>query len=545
MIEQYFASGSVPSTPLGQFFESGSPVVNALELGQYFASGTEVASYLLGQTFESRSVHHTSDFFSTIISPGTGASPAALTPNGDGVYPLVGNDPTVAAEDCIVPAASVQLKYNGSDYSQYYKGYNLSCGGRGQTVSGSIEIVDYDGHICEELSQFNESNSNMRAHNQSGTRYWEVIPKQAGKGPKYPHLLPGDPEWDGHCTTRIAVSDFTPLISKDNQSLPDVNYDEGDREYCHDLVADLCALAGVNHQTLFPNFMVRNFRFSGQNVISGLDSLTALSQAYRKWEGGNLVLDRLRVKSAITRLEDRFHIPDGSFSHGTDTAGLKTFFKAFRLQPMPTALSQPITGETVGRVCEVRFQEPVTYAIIWAQARYGSIEDGVFYDEDDNPVGQGFAFFGSAHRKAAYWKGTYVPVFARTYSYNPWWWIKAMGGVPPSAAGGDFSVVKALSSVEAIYGRREEYTNLTSEILLTSATATAMLEAIATEVMWSIRKFSISGTPFLAPAREGDFIRVKYYRRGIDEDLLLDNWSHSHSWESGYSCSYGLNGYMA
>lgn len=471
--------------------------------------------------------------------PGTGQTGSDSPITGPG-YPLDFRDYTVAAEDCLIPDEEFVLRLDGTDYSSALIDFSYGSG-RNQGASGSLQLLDHDGKLAEAVSSYSPQSEDFRAHDMTSDRFWTAQPKQAGRGPKLPYLLPGDPSWDGSSVTTVNFTDFGPLVALENQYLPGVLYDEGDRETAHSVLADLVALAGVSYVTRFPDYPIRNFRFSG-SLTSGMDELAGVYQAYRMWDGGRLVFDRLREKSPVAKLRDRFHIPaNGGFTASTATSGMKTFFRAQRTNPMPTALSSPVSGKDVGRVIEITFQRPVYYASIRAQARHGTIEAGVFYDEDNNPVGQGgFEFFGGG-RTAKTWRATYHPKFTRTEFYVPYWRVQAFGGTPPSSSGGAFFVEAAVGTAEGIYGRRQEYRNLTSDLFLDEATAQTLLDSIATEVEWSVRRFRLQ-TPFLVPGREGDFLGVEYYPLSIDEDFLIDRVNLRWSPDKGYSNTYELRG---
>lgn len=440
-----------------------------------------------------------------------------------------------------MPKTSLRLRLNGVDYSSKLKGFSLS-GGRGQPVSGTLELVDYSGHLVSEVSALGEENSNMRAHNQTPSRYYTLDAKQAGRGPTYPWLLPGDPEWDGSIT-RIPVTDFDPLIELENQSIDDHLYDEGDRKTAIDLLKELVAKAsGIQCSPEFADYKVRDFRFANGNLVNGMNDLLQIRQAYRMWEGGLLKFRAFMKKAPVCYLQDRFHVPIGGWKHGTDVAGVKTYFKCFRLATMPSALGGPISGKDVGRVVTINFAQPTKYAVIWSRSQFGTVEDGVFFDENDTPLNTNpsFRYIGT-DKEAVKWVGTYRPVFSRRGIPAYFWWVQAMGGANPDSGGGAFEVEKAVSAIEALYGRREEYSALSSEILLDEETAEAYLNAIAVESEWSVRPFDLS-TPVLIPGREGDFVHCTHYKTGIAESLLLKNWSHSFAWDQGWSNTYQLAG---
>lgn len=473
--------------------------------------------------------------------PGTGSTGTDTPIVGPG-YPLDFRDYTVAAEDCLIPEEEFILKLGDDNYSGNLIDFSYGSG-RNQQASGSFQILDHDGKLAAEVTDYGPSNADFRAHNMTGDRFWTAQPKQAGRGPRLPHLLPGDPSWDGVGVTTVSFTDFGPLVALENQYLPGVLYDEGDRETAHSVLSDLVDLAGVPHSARFPDYPIRNFRFSG-SLTSGMDELAGVHQAYRKWEGGLLIFERLQERTPVAKLRDRFHIPAGGFTAQTAVSGVKTFFRAQRTNPMPTALSSPRSDKTVGRVVEITFQRPVSYAVIRAQAEHGEVKDGVFYDEDGNPVGNypSFQFLGGSPTiQAVKWVGTYHPKFTRTEAYVPYWRVQAFGGTPASSGGGAFFVEAAVSTVEGIYGRREEYRNLTSDLFLDEATAQALLDAIALEVEWSVRRFRLQ-TPFLVPGREGDFLGVEYYPLSIDENLLIDRVGLKWSPDKGFSNTYELRG---
>lgn len=447
-------------------------------------------------------------------------------------------DSSYEAADAILPATTASLWFDGSDLSQYYLGHDMGAS-RGQAVTGSIRLKDRSGNLAAIVSRFRQSLENYRAHNMTADKTISLTVTQGGVSTEYPTLLPGSPSWDNEGTLTWPVTDLSPLINKDNQNADDILWDEGDDESVNDIIATLAALAGVAISNRSADWDVRTWRMAGENVLSKIDDLCRATQSYRKWEGSTLYLEALNeTKPSRWHAVDRFHIP--SLTPREDADGIRTRFKAFRLAPQPQRLTEPVQGNGVGRVVEITFP-PTNGVRIITNARHGTIEDGVFYDEDEEPIvgwvpGPMTECVGQV---AVRWLGTYVPSFGDV-EYQPWWIVYAEGGSynANEVEGFDFSAIAG--TAEAIFGSRPDFSNLETELIRDPETFDSLLDAIVLEVDWSARTFGMT-TPYLAPAREGDFLTVTHFRSGLSaEKMLVHGWNHSFSWENGWNNTYDL-----
>lgn len=476
-------------------------------------------------------------------------------------FPFRSDDESYNVDDCILPQTEFHVSFLGSTGSldDYIQEINISAS-RGVPISGSIKLKDNFGYIAEDISSFNIDNPDYRAHGMNSERTLNIELTQGVVTRSFTHLIPGDPSWDGFGTTTLTFTDMTPLIDKDNQSLPNIVYQEGDTdETSHTVIADISGLAGKNIVPEFSPYEINTFRMNNTNLLSALDELQAPRQAYRKWDGDVLKLETLSVGGSQFSIIDRKHIPENGITFTKDTSNLRTYFKYFRNIPQESVLGSPreCTGQLgeespcVGRVVKLTFNRPARWARVFTEAYRGSIEDGVFYDESENPIsviggGSGGVteyMSGPLDPKAASWLGTYVPEFilGADEKYVPSWRVWAIGGdfegenVPEG-----FDVDNTITDIEAIYGARPEYRDLASELLLNEVDAVSMLEAIELEIKWSINKISLN-TPFLFPAEEGEFVTITHYRHELDSELCLVNgWSYTYSTESGWSNSYDL-----
>lgn len=459
-------------------------------------------------------------------------------------------DPDVPYSACILPETEINFIYDETDLSEFVTEISIS-GSRGQVVSGTVVLKDRTGYLARFVSNFNQTHSDYRSHNMSDSRLIDVILTQGTNSVTYPDLIPGDPQWDNDATLTWSFTDFTPIIDLDNQTIGDYLFTEGDDVSSHDVIDDIEAAVDQTITPDFSPFEIGTFRANETNILSAIDELGQVRQAYRKWVGSVLHLEVLTETTPVWDVIDRFHIPRGGMSLSYDTSALKTYFKFFRDQPLASVLGEAsCTGhlleesQCVGRVVEIVFNRPTRHAHIVHKETNGTIEDGVFYDADNEPlpnVGGWYDFFGSLGFEAVKWTATYIPDFiVGTDAFVPSWSVKATGGPIASEESGDFEVTKIISAVEAIYGRRPEYKNLETELLRNPEAAQAMLDAIANEVMWSVKKINLS-TPFLIPGREGQFVNMTHAKHGLDtEPCLINSWNHNFSLEDGWNNSYEL-----
>lgn len=466
-------------------------------------------------------------------------------------FPFRSADPSVTAEDCILPETAISFSYQATNLSEYVTDVSISAS-RGQALTGSVTLKDRTGFLAAFVSQFNQTDNDYRSHNMTDTRTVSLTLGQGSNAVDYPTLIPGDPQWDNDATLTWSFSDKTPIIDLDNQTIGDYLFTEGDDETSHTIIDDIETAIGETITPGFSAYDIGTFRANETNVLSALDELQSARQAYRKWEDGVLTLEKLAEASPVMHIIDRFHIPrEGGLTGTKDTSGLRTYFKFFRDVPQASALGEAqCTGllgtesQCVGRVVEITFDRPTMHAHIIHTETNGSIEDGVFYDASNAPlpnVGGWFDFFGSIGFEAVKWIGTYVPDFVLgTDMYIPSWRVKAVGGPISSGEFGNFESETTLTTLEALYGHRPEYKNLETELLRDEASADAMLNAIALEAMWSVDKWNLS-TPFLIPGREGDFCSVTHAKHGLNMELcLIHSFSHSYGLGRGWSNSYEL-----
>jgi hypothetical protein len=456
-------------------------------------------------------------------------------------------DSTYTADDVLLPRTTVELIIDGDDFSDYYLGYDLGVSSRGQQATGTIRLKDRDGALANKVSQFDQSFDKWLSHNMTDERTISLTVTQGEKVTDYPVLLPGVPSWDNDGTLSWAVTDLTPLLNKDNQSATDVVWDEqgvDDNKSVSDIVATLATMAGVSISHTATNWDVRTWRMTAENLLSKLDDLCRPTQSYRRWDGDALILEALNeALSPAFHAIDRFHI--ASLTATTDDSGLRTFFKAFRLRSQASALAEPREGRTVGRVVEITFP-PSDFVRIRTKQAFGVIGEGVFYsgeDEVNSTEDPQTEFYSpdAGVTKADRWLGTFTPDIGPA-EYQWWWWVSAEGGVYNAAdvmiEGFDFE--QAVSVAEAKFGRRPEYSNLATELIREPETFAAMMAAIVLEVLWSVRRFSLS-TPWLLPQREGTFMNVTHAKHRLASvKMLVNGWRHSHSWESGWNNSYDL-----
>lgn len=464
--------------------------------------------------------------------------------------PFGAPDPTFPVSDYLLPATTLNVVYNGVNITSSVAGYSIS-GGRGQPVQGEVTIRSNNNGLVDVVSAFNQTNSSIRAHNMSASRGLTITVTQGSVSTAYPSLIPGDPSWDNEGTLSFSFTDRTPLLDKDNQNIPDAIHEEGDIETSHTMLAEIASMSGVTITPTFSSYPIRTFRGATKNFLAAIDELCFPRQAYRKWVGTQLFLEKLVEGSPSRTLVDRLHIPEGGLTLTKDTSGVKTRFNYFRDVPLSTILARASCTGTllaespcVGRVVQLSFNRPAIAARVFWSATNGVIQDGVFFDEGDVPLNSAPSeiFYGTPTSKAVRWLGTYVPNFilGGDGEYIPSW--EAWADSPPltSTSGGSFESNKIVSVLEGLYGQRPEYRNMESELLLESTDAQYLLDAIELELLWSTRQFSLN-TPFLLNQREGDFIGLTHYAHGLNNTTcLIDSWNHSFSWENGWNNSYEL-----
>lgn len=469
-------------------------------------------------------------------------------------FPFQSNDLTVDSDAYVLPETTIQVLLNGIDVTEYLIDYNIS-GGRGTPITGSITLKDRTNYIIDAQSQFNQTNSAIKSHNMTDAVTIQILVSQGSVSPDYPVLIPGDPTWDNDGTLTFSFSDKTPIIDKDNQNLEDQLYDEGDIVNSDDIYANIATLAGEPISPDFTPYSIRTFRGAKKNLIAAIDELAMAVQGYRKWMDDVLHIEVLTEGSPTSSIIDRLHIPEGGMTASLDTSNLRTYFRYFRDVPLSSVLGRAnCTGTLlaespcVGRVVQLTFNRPAICARVKWTAANGTIEDGVFFDEGGLPLNDDPSeiFYGTALSKAVRWLGTYVPdfVIGGDGEYIPSWEAWA-DGPPLNESGGVFEAEKIITTLESLYGRRPEYKDLESELLLNPATATAMLDALETEVKWSIRKFTVT-TPFLYDEREGDFLSLTHHKHGlVEQTCLLHSWSHSFSFADGWNNTYELRAKIA
>ena len=452
--------------------------------------------------------------------------------------------------DYILPATSLSVTLFSTDISDFVTSYTCSAS-RGNGLSGSITIKDRDSFIADLVGSWGPANSNIRSHSMNTARTLSITAAQGGTTTNYPTLIPGDPEWDNEGTLTLPFTDVLPLIEKEDQDLGDYVSLEGDTATSHTIIATAAGLVGLTISPGFPSYDIEVFRGNNINVKSALEEIMSVTQAYFRCEGSTINLKVLPISpgSPSRHLEDRRHIPEGGMSMSKDTSNLRTYFKYFKDKTLDSVLGEAsCTGkmleesQCVGRVVQVSFNRPVSYAKIQVSAHKGDIQDGVFYSDSDTPLTSTptFVYYGTAvDPKAAYWVGTYVPLFTMTEAYVPSWTVKAIGG-PPADAEETWDLTEVIGAAESLYGRRPEYKSLESQLIKSEGVASNMMAAIGREVSWGINKLSLS-TPFLCSEREGDYLRVTHHKlRLTSETCLVNGFNHSFSYEDGWGNSYDL-----
>lgn len=469
-------------------------------------------------------------------------------------FPFRSGDDSVELTDLILPVTTIEFIYEGTDLTKFVKEVRIS-GGRGAPVRGTVVLKDYDTDTLATLaSQFNQTHSAYRAHNMTDSRKLSLTLTQGENSVAYPDLIPDDPSWDNDATLTWSFTDMTPIANKDNQNIGDYLYSEGDDVTSHDVIDDIAAHAGVAIVPEFSPFNIGTFRANETNILSALDELKTVKQAYNKWESDTLHLNTLDEQSPVWHIVDRLHIPDGGMTVALDSNNIRTRFNFFRDKPLASVLGRAnCTGKLgeespcVGRVVQVNFNRPTKHAIITIiSTQFGEIGEGVFYDEAGDPLPSPDELHFYGPDEAVMWLGTYTPLFSLgTDMYVPSWDVIATGGALTTPEDVSFTVSKILTELETIYGSRPEYKDLETELVRDEETAQAMLDAIALEILWSIRKFNLN-TPFLIPGREGDFVGVTHGKHGlVDEDCLIQTWDHSYSEENGWNNSYELRAKIA
>ena len=457
---------------------------------------------------------------------------------------------TFAVDDFIIPETTLSVVLGGSNLSEYVLEYSCS-GSRGGGISGYVKLKDRDDFIAKLVSQFSFSSSSMKGHNMTDGVVLYLSVSQGSSNTEYPHLLPGDPEWDGDGTVTFNFTDKSPIVDLENQNVGDYAYDGPSFSVtAHDIISDAATLTGEAINPTFPDFRIQTYRANETSIASVLEDMCSVYQAYRKWDGATLTLERLNEgKSSRGHIIDRKHILEGSFSAGKFSSRVKTFFKHIKDNPLGSVLGEAsCTGklgtqsQCVGRVVSINFNRPVERAWIQWEAFRGDIQDGVFFDEGDTPLNMTPSFvIVNADPPAVRWLGTYVPAFVMNEMYVPGWNARAFT-TPDNTDLDDWILEKAVTIAESLYGRRPEYKNLESQLLRDESAASAMLDAIALEVSWGINEFRLS-TPWLFEGREGDFLNVTHTKSGISNvKCIINDWSHSFSYENGWNNTYTLGG---
>lgn len=459
--------------------------------------------------------------------------------------------------DFILPPTSLTVSVAGTDVSAFVVSYNVSAS-RGGGVTGHVVLKDYHSSLlAKAVGTWNTSNNNVYAHNMTASRTITISATQGSVTTQYPTFIFSDPDWDNDGTVTINFSDMTPLIDIDNQDIGDYVRSAGDDKKFSDVLSDINGLVTPSIVSQVSDYDIGTFRGNGINIKSALEDLLSVRQGYLFWSGSTLQLKALpSTPSASRHIIDRRHIPDNGLRFQPDTGSLRTYFRYFKDVPVENVLGEAsCTGRMgeespcVGRVVQVGFNRPARNVRIIAKAFKGSIEDGVFYTEGGAPLGSSpagqYVAVPPNWTEASYWIGTYVPDFVLGGAmYAPSWSVTAYGGPDPSMMiptdVEDWEVEETVAEAQAKYGKRPEYKDIESQLIRNQATASEMLLAIELEVLWSINKYNLT-TPFLIREREGEFINVTHYRHGLNsKTCLINGWSHSFSYESGWSNSYDL-----
>lgn len=460
-----------------------------------------------------------------------------------GSWPLRTKDSTIRTSHYIIPYPKVSASISGIDLTPYLKAYSISESRGGTGCSGTLVCKDRDGFLSNELTTLSLDAAELKPHNKTFARKVVLNVEHNGVKGKYPALIPSDPSWDEDGTVTINFTDGGEILDLDNQTLPNIVHEEGAKGRSNETLRALGILAGVTVQSKLPDYEIRSFRFNNQNVNYGMNQIMQIMQGYRVFHGEICNLEKLNpAKPQSWTFTDRLHIE--SLTYRLDTSGLRTFFRAFRNETQSSVIAAPLScvgGECVGRVVNLYFDQPVNYAVVLHRSPNGKIIDGVFFGENDKVLNQEPSnVYSNILEKAYRWEATFKPSRYDNKPYVPQWNVFAIGGAPLSGDT-EFSEELAASSVEAAFGRRPEYQDMDTDLILDNETITKMLQAVVEEVHWSVRKFNLS-SPFLAPVRVGDFVKVEDKRFDVSERLLVNGWSHDWSVEGGFRGEYDLAG---
>ncbi len=472
--------------------------------------------------------------------------PGAPLPGG---WPLRFSDSTVNPSFNLLEAPTISLNFPGINVDRV-TAFSIS-ETRGSSCTGSVSFRDKEGgtHKSDTVGVYGFRSNPVQPHNMTPSRSIRLSVSQKGVNSRYPNFIPEDPNWDEDGTISLAVSDYGRLLNLDNQTLPNIIAEEGDKSTANQEIVKLGRLAGVTINPKVRNFGLRNWRFNNQNVAQGLSQLMQVTQGFTVFQGSTCEIKSLaNIPAPKWRLRDRLHLE--SVTGRIDTSNLRNFFRAFRAESQTVPLGDPIScvgGQCVGRVVNFSFAQPTNFAIMLWHSRNTSIVDGVFFDENDVPLNMTPSnVFNGGNRKAVRWEATCKPAFRRYAQgkYIPEWRVYALGGgAPPSDLDtSEFTYEQEVSNLVSRYGLRPETADLQSDLIKDNATLTFMLQAILKEVEWSLLKVNVS-TPFLIPVRIGETIALTDKILGISgEVFLVNSWTHSWSEETGFNTDLELWG---
>lgn len=463
------------------------------------------------------------EFFDTYIQPEaetdppdesgfSGGSGAPDTPGGTAggtdsgaTWPFAGTGESIPAEALEIPPVTHQLIAGGNDLSDYLVGWDWSNGRRTQG-SGSMQLRAYNAKGEEEVpSRLGPEGGSLsalfHAHNMTAGNAITMTVTAKGRPYTYPTLLPGDPEWDDGLLT-WNFTDLTPLLMVENQSRDDIVAEEGDLVTAHQEMKAIGAAYGVKVVCNFPDYHIRVFRMNEGSPKRWLDALAAPYRAVSRWEGSTLIYEALSFPgNPEYHLRDRFKIENMSYRE--NTANLRTSWQSFRLEPLPGQVGETrcVGNECVGRTVNVQFVTPTNSVFMVATAIQGKIVDGVFFDENDNPLNANPSHTYRGIKPAVRWEATYQANVTKA-AYTPEYDVRAVGGAsimhPAFPIDDEFQAVLQSATLENWYGSRPEYRNLEDGKIPSAAVNNAMLAAIKLEMETGIVG-ARWGTPWFIP----------------------------------------------
>lgn len=442
--------------------------------------------------------------------------------------------------ELIFPDHTFSVTLAGATVTSSVKSFSIS-GSRGQAMTGSIVLLDYTGMVAELVNQYRTT----LPHNRSTGPEIVFSITVGGVSPTYPTFVVTG--ISGETEITLSFSDKTPYVDLDYQSIADILADAGDIATGTSVMALLAALVAVGGVTVsYPSggWNVRTFRMNDENVMSKMDELAAVTRSYRRWEGNTLIYEELGDNADSSTFTDRYHILEGSFSMNYSMDGVKTYFEAERLAPQPALIASPfrcVGNQCIGRTVNISFSRPASNVKMEVvSVENGAIVEGVFFDAAGDPLNVVPAdTWIHGVNKAHRWEATYEPTIG-TFEYEPQYLIHATGRNSAITEAGNFNVNAAVAALETKFGRRPEFGNLATELILDEATMQTMLDNLAIETKWSAKKYNFS-SPFVSAGLCGSSVLLTNYRAGVSgESTILEDFTHSWSAEDGWDCNYSV-----